>query len=191
MVIPQLDSGPKSGLAVIQPTSVFNSKRVEGYVLLTQKSISDPVILTLKISGFTPNSIHGFHIHEFGDISSSDGMSSGGHFNPSNSTTHGCPSFISSAATSTSSGRSSSSTHAGDLGNITADSLGNVFVALSSSKLSLYPDHELGSVVGRGVIIHELADDCSSSSATGNAGKRLGQGVVGVRNATLDLIPRR
>ena len=29
-----------------------------------------------------PEGEHGFHIHEFGDCSSGDGKSAGGHFNP-------------------------------------------------------------------------------------------------------------
>ena len=35
-----------------------------------------------RISGLTPYQEHGFHVHEKGDCSSGDGMSTGGHLNP-------------------------------------------------------------------------------------------------------------
>ena len=37
-----------------------------------------------KISGLKPNGEFGFHIHEVGDCSSGDGMSTKGHYNPLN-----------------------------------------------------------------------------------------------------------
>ncbi len=42
----------------------------------------DEVRVRADVSGLPPNSEHGFHIHEKGDCSSGDGMSTGGHFNP-------------------------------------------------------------------------------------------------------------
>src|SRR5882724_9666739 len=53
--------------------------KVSGVVIFTQ--MGDEVTVTGEITGLTPGP-HGFHIHEFGDIPSKDGMSTGGHFNP-------------------------------------------------------------------------------------------------------------
>ena len=43
----------------------------------------DQVLLHVRVEGLKPGAEHGFHIHERGDCSSGDGMSAGGHFNPS------------------------------------------------------------------------------------------------------------
>ena len=54
------------------------------------------------IEGLPPGD-HGFHIHQFGDCSSTDGKSAGGHFNPKG-VDHGAP--------------TDEMRHVGDLGNI-------------------------------------------------------------------------
>jgi Cu-Zn family superoxide dismutase len=40
------------------------------------------VVVSGEVRGLKPNADHGFHVHEKGDCSSGDGMSTGGHFNP-------------------------------------------------------------------------------------------------------------
>ena len=42
----------------------------------------DGVQVSGEIRGLKPDAEHGFHVHEKGDCSSGDGMSTGGHFNP-------------------------------------------------------------------------------------------------------------
>ena len=39
-------------------------------------------LIEAHVMGLKPNAKHGFHIHEFGDISAADGTSTGGRFNP-------------------------------------------------------------------------------------------------------------
>jgi Cu-Zn family superoxide dismutase len=46
-----------------------------------------------RVTGLLPNQEHGFHVHEKGDCSSGDGMSAGGHFNPTGKP-HGPPRYI-------------------------------------------------------------------------------------------------
>src|SRR5438270_13239207 len=71
-------AGPKKAICVIQPlTGSKDQPKVSGYVIFTQKG--DVVEITGKITGLTPG-MHGFHVHEFGDLSSKDGLSTGGHF---------------------------------------------------------------------------------------------------------------
>src|SRR5438128_10986580 len=90
-------------IAVLHPTAGNN---VTGSVTFTQSG--EVVKVVADIAGLTPGK-HGFHIHEFGDCSSSDGNSAGGHFNPTHRA-HGAP--------------DASDRHAGDLGNVEADASG-------------------------------------------------------------------
>ena len=104
---------------------------------------------------------HGFHIHEYGDCSSDDGSSAGGHFNPAGMP-HSMP--------------SSDTRHAGDLGNIEADGSGNAHLEYTVHTISMSGPN---SIVGRGVIVHEKEDDLKTQP-TGNAGARLACGVIGI-----------
>ena len=106
-----------------------------------------------------PEGEHGFHIHEFGDCSSGDGKSAGGHFNP---------------AGASHAGRDAEERHIGDLGNITADANGTAHADFVDSHLSIMGDH---SIVGKGVILHADPDDMTSQP-TGAAGARISCGVI-------------
>ena len=64
----------------------------------------------IKLQGLIPNHTHAIHIHEFGDCSSFDAKSAGGHWNPNNKQ-HG--------------EWGSESHHKGDIANLFADSSGN------------------------------------------------------------------
>src|SRR5947207_3940938 len=71
-------------IAVLHPTAGNN---VTGSVTFTQSG--ETVKVVADVTGLTPGK-HGFHIHEFGDCSSGDGSSAGGHFNPTHKQ-HGAP----------------------------------------------------------------------------------------------------
>src|SRR5438067_11201992 len=75
---------PKKAICVLKPT--MNNK-VSGVITFTQKD--GAVEITGEITGLTPGP-HGFHVHEFGDLNSPDGMATGGHFNPDKAM-HGGP----------------------------------------------------------------------------------------------------
>jgi superoxide dismutase, Cu-Zn family len=141
--------------AVLIPTAGNN---VSGVVTFTQTGPS--VKVSAHIEGLTPGK-HGFHIHEFGDCSSKDGSSAGGHFNPA-----GAPHAAPEAA----------QRHAGDMGNIKADQSGvaNIEYVDPVAKLSGH-----GAIVGHGVIVHANPDDLKTQP-TGNAGGRVACGVIGV-----------
>ncbi|HWU45030.1 MAG TPA: superoxide dismutase family protein [Bdellovibrio sp.] len=101
---------------------------------------------------------HGFHIHEVGDCSAKDFSSAGGHFNPTQMK-HGAP------------GKQS---HAGDLGNLTANKKGKISATMTAENFSLAgPD----SIIGKSVIVHKNADDLKSQPA-GNSGPRVLCGVI-------------
>jgi superoxide dismutase, Cu-Zn family len=141
--------------AVLIPTEGNN---VRGVVTFTQTG--DNVKVSAHIEGLTPGE-HGFHIHEFGDCSSKDGSSAGGHFNPAGSP-HAAP--------------EAAQRHAGDMGNIKADQSGVAHLEYVDpvAKLSGH-----GAIVGHGVIVHANADDLKTQP-TGNAGGRVACGVIGV-----------
>jgi Cu-Zn family superoxide dismutase len=147
------------GKAVVRvfPT---NNNKVSGLVVF-QKT-SDGVRITGKISGLTKGK-HGFHIHEFGDLSKTDGTSAGGHFNPFKKQ-HGAP--------------DDKERHAGDLGNIIADDNGMAKIDMTDKIISL---NGKNSIIGRAIIIHAGEDDLKTQP-TGNAGKRVGYGVIGIGN---------
>lgn len=118
------------------------------------------IMIKGHISGLEPGS-HGIHIHQYGDCSSGDGKSAGGHFNPGKVDHAGPDAEI---------------RHIGDLGNIVADADGNATIEVLDTHLAF---HGPGSIIGRGLIIHAKADDFVSQP-TGAAGGRVACGVIGV-----------
>lgn len=86
---------------IISAIAVFNGKKVKGTVKFVETSTSS-VIIDIDIQGLKKNSLHGFHVHEYGDMSD-ECNSMCLHFNPYNKK-HGGP--------------NSSERHIGDLGNI-------------------------------------------------------------------------
>ena len=117
------------------------------------------VHFTGTITGLTPGK-HGFHIHEKGDCSAPDATSAGGHFNPDNKA-HGAP--------------DAAEHHAGDLGNIEADSKGTAKVNIHMDGITL--GSGANSIMGKAIIVHANADDLKTQP-TGNAGGRVACGVI-------------
>ncbi len=133
------------------------ASKVEGRVTFTQTD--GTMHVHAEISGLAPGA-HGFHIHEFG-VWSEDGLAAGGHYNP----THEMHAGI-----------DTPKRHIGDLGNITANENGKATVDLDDPSLSF---HGPTSIIGRGLVVHEKADDFKTQP-TGNAGGRVAVGVIGV-----------
>ena len=103
---------------------------------------------------------HGLHIHEKGDCSDPEAKNAGGHFNPG-----GMPHA----------GPKETKRHAGDFGNIEIKADGTGDLDITSDMLTVKPGPN--SVVGRGVVFHEKADDLTTQP-TGNAGGRFACGVI-------------
>jgi len=57
------------------------SHSVTGALVFTQDAQNGPVRIVGKLTGLIPNTIHGFHIHEKGDLGNQC-ANAGGHFNP-------------------------------------------------------------------------------------------------------------
>jgi Cu-Zn family superoxide dismutase len=147
----------KEAVAVVHGTT--GNEKVMGVVKFTDTGAGVKVVA--DIEGLEPNSEHGFHVHEFGDCSDMEkAMSAGGHYNPEKHQ-HGKP--------------GDPNSHVGDMGNIKADASGKAHVEMTLGAATVSGKNAL---LGRGVIVHAKADDFSQP--VGNAGGRIGCGVIGV-----------
>jgi len=146
---------PMHALAVINPAS---GSQVHGTVMFER--VGHAMHVTADLEGLTPGQ-HGIHVHEFGDCSSTDAASAGGHFNPGHMS-HGGP--------------TDKDRHEGDLGNITAGADGKAHLEWTDSTLTFMG---ATSVIGRSVVVHANADDMKSQPA-GNSGPRVACGVIGI-----------
>jgi len=150
-----------NAICYLKPTIYSNAT---GTVYFQQTSANGPTSIYAVVSGLVTNSTHAFHIHVWGDISANDGTATGLHYNPYNAT-HGIPPWT--------------PRHIGDMGNIYYYYNNNAFYAYSNNIITLTGANN---VIGRGIIIHQAIDDCSSP--VGNAGLRLAQCVIGITNET-------
>jgi Cu-Zn family superoxide dismutase len=136
--------------AALQPT-----KGSKAFGEATFEQVGDRVHVIVFAQGLKPDAEHGFHIHEAGDCSSGDGMSTKGHFNP-----FGKPH-----------GPQSAEHHAGDLPALKADKSGVAKLDTTVSGISV------SSIVGRGLVVHADPDDYKTQPS-GNSGARLACGVI-------------
>lgn len=137
----------------IQPKS---GTHTQGTAKLTKKGKT--VELDLNVYKLKRNSLHAAHIHEFGDCSSADASSAGGHWNPTNEN-HGK--------------WGAGQHHSGDLGNLKTDASGTARLVMSSDKWCLGCMDKSKNLYGKSIIIHAKADDFRTQP-TGNAGGRVG-----------------
>jgi len=148
-------SGSAVATADMRPTQGYAAT---GKVQFVQSG--DVVHVSVDLAGLAPNTEHGFHVHERGDCSSSDGMSAGGHFNPEG-VAHG--SF------------EHAPHHAGDLPNVKADARGEVHTSFDTGALAVGSGP--ADLVGKAVVVHREADDYKSQPA-GNSGPRVACGII-------------
>lgn len=140
------------------------SGKVHGVVTF-KELINGSLHIKVEIESLRPG-LHGFHIHKSGDLRKGC-TSLCSHFNPYNKN-HG--------------GRRSKERHLGDLGNVKANENGKVKTTLTDHHLKLKGKH---GILGRSCIIHADPDDLGKggneeSLKTGNAGKRILCGVIGI-----------
>lgn len=150
-----------AGLKAIAHLNPTEGNVTSGTVTYTQEA--GGVRVVAHLTGLTPGK-HGWHIHEKGDCSAPDAMSAGGHFNP-DSMPH--------------SGPHSEQRHAGDMGNLEADSTGMAHLEYLDTVMRLQGPN---SVIGRAVIIHAGEDDLTTQP-TGNSGARVACGVIEADNS--------
>lgn len=134
-------TGPRL-VCTLTPTA---GSSVGGNVTLTPITAANgdcTTALGATVSGLEAGSIHGWHIHEFGDLSSPTGSGAGGHYNP-----EGVPHALPTRR---------GVRHVGDLGNLAPAGRDGIAVARRGATSNLVVTSE---VVGRGLIIHALRDD--------------------------------
>lgn len=146
-----------SAVARLQP---LGGSGVTGTVNFRQ--LRNSVAVNANVRGLRPGQ-HGFHIHERGDCSAPDGMSAGGHFNPTNQQ-HGNP--------------TSGTHHVGDMPMLRAGRRGSAALSARMTTATLRPGD--ASIIGKAVIVHADADDFTTQP-TGNSGGRIACGVIEAR----------
>ena len=156
LLITTFGCNQKEGLISIKNTiKPLNNSPISGTISFTQKK--DSVHLEAHVYGLEPG-LKAIHIHEVGDCSSNDGLSTGGHWNPTN-TKHskwGDPTGF----------------HLGAVGNFEIDSIGHGMVDFSTNLWCLGCGEE-NDLLGQSVIIHNGQDDYVSQPS-GASGMRIG-----------------
>lgn len=152
-VAPPGDPGQLTAKATLKPAA---GSEVDGEVTFEQTQ--EGVRVHVKVEGLTPGK-HGFHIHERGDCSAPDFSSAGEHYAP-HGHSHGPP-----GATS----------HAGDLGNLEANTDGVAEQSIVTQHL--VSEKDLRAILGKAVIIHAQADDFTTQPS-GASGDRVACGVI-------------
>lgn len=146
-----------SAKAAIQSASGSN---LTGEALFEESD--DGVKMTLTVKNATPGT-HAVHLHESGDCSAGDATSAGGHWNPTHES-HG-------------NRAAGGSFHRGDISNMEVGPDGTGKLEITIKDWSIGGD-ENTNIIGKAVIIHADPDDFVSQPA-GNAGARIGCGVIG------------
>ena len=150
----------------ITAIAVFNGPTIKGTVKFTEDQDSDQVKIDVNLTGLDKNALHGFHVHESGDLTDKcESMCA--HFNPYGKQ-HGCP--------------GKKERHVGDLGNLKTNAKGNAQYSFYDDVIRLRGTK--ANILGRGLIIHADPDDCGSgghpdSLTTGHAGKRIACAIIG------------
>jgi Cu-Zn family superoxide dismutase len=154
------ESFERYAICVLKP----DNSECKGVVHFRQKNIEEPTTIRAKFTGLSIRKKHGFHIHEFGDLS--EGCKTAGpHYNPTNRT-HGGP--------------DDEERHFGDLGNLLSNDLGEALYERTDHLVSLFGKY---SVVGRSCVVHEDEDDLGrgnfeDSKTTGHSGRRIACGII-------------
>lgn len=157
-----------TAVCIVAPSGP-TSQNVTGWVRFDQATATGVTTVTAMIHGFAKDSIHGLHIHQWGDMSTLDSLSAGPHYTGvtyNAAQTHSIPT-------------SGLEKHVGDLGNIYHyDANGVAYFQGTFDNFGLYG--ATNNIIGRAIIVHALPDDCSQPY--GNAGARSGVCVIGPAN---------
>jgi Cu-Zn family superoxide dismutase len=119
------------------------------------------VRLVLTVEKAAPGS-HAVHLHQNGDCSKPDATSAGPHWNPTKNP-HGK--------------RGEGQHHAGDMPNMEVGQDGKGRLEVTVNEWKIGGSDTTANIINKAIIVHAKADDYKSQPA-GNAGDRIGCGVV-------------
>lgn len=142
---------------VLEPRSDSN---VNGKVTFVEEN--GMVHMSAKFEGLTAGS-HAIHLHEKADCSAADGMSTGGHWNPTFER-HG-------------KWGDAEGYHKGDIGNFNADANGNGELHFKTDEWCIGCGDDTKDILGKSVIVHAGVDDFVTQP-TGDAGGRISCGGI-------------
>ena len=164
LLIGLLGLGAACSLAAREPRAIAEIKdkdgRAIGRAMFRQQG--DVVLVRVDVKGLKPG-LHAVHVHATGRCDPPAFTTAGGHFNPANRK-HGL--------------NSSAGAHGGDLPNMLVAGDGTGAFAVKSDGFAIKPG--AASVFdgdGSALIIHAGIDD-HATDPTGNAGDRVGCGVI-------------
>lgn len=133
---------------------------VSGKVVFTENEGMVNMVATL--SGLSEGE-HAIHIHQKADCSSTDGKSTGGHWNPTMKP-HG-------------KWGATAGYHRGDIGNFKADAAGNGNITFATNEWCIDCEDKKKNIVGKAIIVHQGIDDFTSQPS-GAAGSRVSCGGI-------------
>jgi Cu-Zn family superoxide dismutase len=144
-------------------TAVLNATTTDTALTGTADFMAEDGKVTLSLSLSIPalaNKSVAVHIHEMGDCGEM-GKGAHGHWNPTNQEhgNWGVGSF-----------------HSGDIGNVSLDAAGNGTMNLETDLWTIGGD-EKTNILNRSIIVHSGTDDFTSQPS-GNAGSRIGCGII-------------
>ena len=139
---------------------------ISGEILFFQvrQGVPAEVLILARVEGLTPNSVHGFHLHEIGACSP-DFTAAGGHYDP--------------GPQGNSNPDANHPYHMGDMPNLRADDTGVAAfehvtsrVTIAQGPLSLFDQN------GSSVIVHQNEDQGTTGVPGGSGGPRIACGVI-------------
>jgi Cu-Zn family superoxide dismutase len=133
-----------------------------GRAVFTETGGAVRVVITVENA--TPGT-HAVHLHQNGDCSKPDATSAGAHWSPDNKP-HGK--------------RGEGQHHAGDMPNMEVGQDGKGKLELTVNEWKIGGSDEKANIINKAIIVHAKADDYKTQPS-GNAGDRIGCGVVAMR----------
>ena len=150
---------PEAGAAMATLSGTVPDTTLSGTAAFTNQNGKVKLVLNITCTKMANKSV-AVHLHEMGDCGDMGKMAHG-HWNPTNQQ-HGK--------------WGSSSFHLGDIGNVSLDAAGKGSLEMETDLWTLGGD-STSNILNRSVIVHGGTDDFTTQP-TGNAGSRIGCGVI-------------
>ena len=155
----EVNSSQAAAAAMATVSGTLPHTTLTGTADFTQQNGKVKMVLNITCLTMANKSV-AVHLHEMGDCGDMGKMAHG-HWNPTNQQ-HGK--------------WGSGSFHSGDIGNVSLDAAGNGTLEMETDLWSIGGDDKTN-ILNRSVIVHGGVDDFTTQP-TGNAGSRIGCGVI-------------